>query len=458
MFSIPLLSAQSVSVSGNAPSYAGTKLVFYFQADWITDTQQEAGSCLVSDQGDFALRLQLEAIRVLYVDLGKYRGYLFAEPGGTYEIVLPEKTEKSTEDILNPYFEPVDMHLGLSNFNESELNMLIVMFEDAYIPYYNKHVNDVYIKPDLKKLEDDIQTVEKPFANVGNEFFRQYRRYRYGLLKFFANQQRVLSLSQEYFNNFPILYDNPAYAELFNQVFDKFFVFFARTETGRQIYDDINRLKDYRALLKTLSTDNNVTNDTLKELVILKQIYDEYYGNQFSRSGLLQVLDTLISLTNISRHREIGQNIWHEITRLQPGFEPPQFELQDTEGNLVRLGDMKGSYVYLNFCTCQSYVCLNEFNMLSALYQRHKDRLVIITIATDPEEEILRQFLAKNNYSWKFLYYNKQPDILKEYDIRAFPTYFLIGPDGKLIYSPAPSPVENFEAKLFEAMRARGDL
>jgi hypothetical protein len=54
--------------------------------------------------------------------------------------------------------------------------------------------------------------------------------------------------------------------------------------------------------------------------------------------------------------------------------------------------------------------------------------------------------------------YDRQPDVLKEYDIRAFPTYFLIGPDGKLILSPAPSPSEDFESELFEVMKARGDL
>jgi hypothetical protein len=96
--------------------------------------------------------------------------------------------------------------------------------------------------------------------------------------------------------------------------------------------------------------------------------------------------------------------------------------------------------------------------MLAGLHQKHKERLTIITISTDPQEEILIQFLEKNKYDWTFLYFDRQPDILKEYDIRAFPTYFLIGPDGKLIFSPAMSPSENFEQKLFETMKARGDL
>jgi len=34
----------------------------------------------------------------------------------------------------------------------------------------------------------------------------------------------------------------------------------------------------------------------------------------------------------------------------------------------------------------------------------------------------------------------------------------LIGPDGKLIFSPAKAPNEYFEIELFKIMKSRGDL
>jgi peroxiredoxin len=450
--------AQSAVLTGKAPSYANKQLEFYYTADWISGTEEVAGKCLVSDSGTFSIVIPLESVIQLYFYLGIYKGYFFAEPGKTYQLVLPEWKEKSPDDMLNPYFEPVEVHIGLVNFTSDELNILIMMFDDAYIPYYDKHVNDVYIKPDLKMLQDDIDRIEQSFMNYQNSFFREYRRFRYGMLKMLASQQRVQSISDEYFNNHPVYYSNPAYADLFNQVYDKYFVFFSRTESGKQIYDDINRSGSYHSLLHTLSQFQNFSNDTLKELVILKQIHDEFYGSQFSRTGLLRILDSLSVSTSIQEHRGISRIIKKKLTRLQPGYEPPSFELQDTEGTFFRLSDFKGKYVYLNFCTCQSYACLNEFNLLAGIHKRHLDKLMIVTIATDPAEDVLRQFLVKNQYDWKFLYYNNQPEILKEYDIRAFPTYFLIGPDGKLIYSPALSPAENFEQNLFETMRARGDL
>ena len=98
------------------------------------------------------------------------------------------------------------------------------------------------------------------------------------------------------------------------------------------------------------------------------------------------------------------------------------------------------------------------FDLLKNLNNKYKDRFLIVTIATDENREQMSNFITKSEYNWLFLHYGNQPDILKQYDIRAYPTYFLIGPDGKLIYSPAASPGENFELYLFKAMRLRGDI
>lgn len=450
--------AQPVVISGHAASYANTRLEFTRIGNWITGAEEPVGSCDVSDSGDYNLTFTVKNTQQILLHLGVYLGYFYAEPGKKYELVLPEREDKKPEDLLNPYFKPEEIHLGLVNFNQDELNMRIMMFEDAYVPYYEKHVSHIYSKMDIRKLETDIQNMEAPFARHPGEFFTEFRRYRYGMLKLFANQQKVQSLSDEYFNNQPVLYNNPAYADLFNQVYSKYFVFYGRSDEGKQIYTDINQLASYTSLLASLSKNTNFSNDTLKELIILKQVHDEFYGNQFSRKGLLSILDTLILKTGIAAHRQIGSAIKVKITRLLAGYPPPPFELADTDGKLTRLDDFKGKYVYLNFCTCQSYACLNEFNSLAVLNTKYGDKITILTIATDPMDEVLRQFLAKNKYTWKFLLYDRQPDVIKDYDIRAFPTYFLIGPDGKLILSPAPSPSEDFETKLFEIMKARGDL
>ncbi|MBN1413493.1 MAG: TlpA family protein disulfide reductase [Bacteroidales bacterium] len=466
-----LLKAQPVVITGNAPSYVGDELVFYTIADFISQTEKEIGRSKITVSGDFRIEIPADETLKVFAHLGVFKLGLWIEPGQKYKVILPEKVEKTPQDILNPYFEHVEAHLAIENFREDELNTLIMMFKDAYNPYYDKHVNDIYthynyyqhLKDDNNKtqparIEEDIEQIEKSFREYENDYFKAYRLYSYGQLNLFANRQKVKSISREYFTDKPILYTHPAYMDLFGQVYDKYLTFLSRSDDGKKIYDDINQLKSYSSLFQTLSVVDNMDNDTLRELVILKSIHDEYYGMEFSRNGLLCILDSLILSSRIHKHQEIGKHIKHKITRLQPGYDPPCFKLLDADSNLVSLTDFKGKYVYLNFCTSYSYTCLNEFKLLNDIHQRHHQRLTIITISTDPYEITFDQFKNRNNYNWIFLYYGHQPDIIKEYDIRAFPTYFLIGPDGKLIYSPAPAPSENFEIKLFEAMRAKGDL
>ena len=450
--------SQNVILHGNAPSFANSEIVFNRYTDWITKTEEEIGRCMVDDKGDFKISLDLDRITFVFSHMGIYKAFLYLEPGKTYEIVLPEKADKAPEDELNPYFVESRIQLGIVNVNTGEPNFVIRMFNDAYNPYYNKHIINIINKDDFSELDADIERIEKPFNNSNNSFFNNYRKYRYGLLKHLSYQQKARSVSDEYFRDKPVLFYNPAYMELFNQVYDKYFVFFGRTNKGGKIYDDINRLKSFYKLKNSLYKDGVFSNDTIIELVIIKGIYDEFYDDNFSRSGLFNILDTLIANTKIQQLKLIGEIVKTKITKLLSGYFPPEFGLYDSDSNLVKLSDFRGKYVYLNFCTSQSYVCISEFEVLKGIYERHKEKLEIVTVSVDPFHNLTSNFLESNKWNWKFLYHGNQPQIIKEYDVRAYPTYFLIGPDGKLIYSPSPSPTEDFESMLYKAMKAKGDL
>ena len=148
----------------------------------------------------------------------------------------------------------------------------------------------------------------------------------------------------------------------------------------------------------------------------------------------------------------------YKVTHLLSGFVPAPFELYDSKGKLVKLDDFKGKYIYLNFCTTSSYTCLQEFTLLQKLYEKHKKLLEIVTICVDNDKQDISNLLQNTGYNWTFLHYGNKPEIVKDFDIRAYPTYFLIGPDRKLILSPAPSPRENFEVQFFKILRSKGEI
>ncbi len=452
------LAATEVKISSHAPSYAGDKLSFYIYDDYFAYTQRELVETTVNDSGYFESSFNIDFTQKVFADLGIFKVHFYAEPGKTYNLVLPEKVEKKMQDKLNPYFQPVEIHLGIIGAKQDELNVLIRMYNDSYVPYFNKHVVNVAVEKDFSKLDEEIAKFTEPFLEYKNEYFTTYIKYRTGLLRFLAQQNKSKQSSDDFFIDKDIEYYNPAYMELFNQIYDQYFAFLGRTEKGKQIFTDINKLQSLESLDKTLSKDKALSDKTIREMVILKNIYDEFYSNRFSRSALVTILDSLVAQTDNDIHKKIGKHIKNKITRLLSGYAPPDFALYDQDSNLVVLSELEGNYVYLNFCASHSYSCIQEYEALKYLYEKHKERIKIITVSTDASFNTMAKSRKQMNCPWTFVYYGDQSDILEKYDIRAFPTYFLIGKDGKLIRSPAPSPGENIEKTLFEIMRARGDI
>jgi len=451
-------SSSVVKLLGNAPSFKGFELVFNSYSDPFSSTEITIGRCKVDSSGNFSVTLPISDITYIFSHLGIYMGYMYLEPGKEYIISFPDKKEKAPSDKLNPFFEESEFQFSIKNRDNHDLNKLILSFNDLYDPVLKNVIKNIYSGNNKASLDSSLNALKTTNSGIDNSFYNKYVDYKIEYLKFLAYRNKSKSISNEFFQHKPVLYNNPAYLELFNQVYNKYFYFFGRTNFGKIIYDDINNRKSYFQLSQTLQSDSILKNDSLREMVVLKNIHDEFYSNNFSRSGLLCLLDSFIINTKIIKHKVIAGYIRSKITLLMPEFPPPEFELFDRNGKLVKSSDLLGKYVYLNFCICSSYSCIKEFDLLKNLNNKYKDRFLIVTIATDENREQMSNFITKSEYNWLFLHYGNQPDILKQYDIRAYPTYFLIGPDGKLIYSPAASPGENFELYLFKAMRLRGDI
>lgn len=448
---------QQVAISGSDSTYAGVEIIFNKYSDQISGAETILGKAVVSSKGGFSVSFEIDRVEFIFTYVGIYKLHIYAVPGNRYEIVLPPRQEKEAADLLNPYFIPVVIHLGTTTFDKKELNTQIRMFNDAFLPYYNKHIMVLAEKDDFSELDKDIAKMEKPFSNSKDTFFNDYRRYRYGLLRHLAYQRRSKSVSNEYFRNQPVLLNNPAYMELFNQVYDDYFHHLSRTTEARMLANAISS-GNIDSVRVFLNSDDVLGSGNLPDLVILKCLYDEFYDDNFSRSALLSILDTYITENRDRDMTAVAISIRTEVTRLLTGFSPPDFNLYNGDSILVSLDDFKGKYVYLNFCSCFSYTCLNEFKILEVLYNKHRELFEIVTVIVDNDEDIINSFLERSNYEWTFLHYGNQSSIIREYDVRAFPIYYLIDREGKLAMSPAPSPGEEFEVRLFKLMRSRGEL
>ena len=457
-------------LEGTAPTYAGEELIFHTCSNMISFRDTEISRCTVNDSGNFVCPLQIDDTRLIFINLGTYNCYFFAEPGHSYNLRFPARQDRSQAEEMNPYFEPARVHivakptdaathLTLSDQSKEDLNFLIRAFNDAFYPHYYKYVIIAATSnPTKSDINSDIEQLTAPFDSIEHEFFNAYIVYRIALLKMFGNEQNAEKIGKEYFLGKPVLYNNPAYMELFNEVFNDFFIKFAEGNPKLDLLTVINRKKSLASLNRILKENEMLANNTFRELVIIKGIYDAFYNEQFSRPALLLLLDSISNTSVNAKHVAYARDIKTQVTGLLTGYEPPAFKLLDKDSNIFSLSDFSGKYVYLNFCTSFSYSCIKEFELLRILHSRLQDKLQIVTIIMDGEHTTLNELISKYNFNWMFLHHGLQPGIRTDYDIKAFPAYFLVAPDGKLLLSPAPSPLDNFEELFIQILQARGDI
>ena len=431
----------------SAGAYAGRTLHFLTWRDMITYREDTLLTVKVRDDGSFEGSFTTDVPLMVFVRPGVYEAWFYAEPGKTYTIVLPPRKDKSIKDFLNPYFHPVSLQMGIAGAGEDDLNRLIARFEKIYSPYFYNHARKVYVDKRDTTLKRFIRSVRDTFAGADDPFFRDYMNARLAMLTVMNMRTRAPVLDEYRDFGKRVLLDNPAYMELFNQVFNRYFNYLIHHKYHDRLVSAV-RTAAYDSLVQVIKTDLAVDYDDFADLVTLKGIYDAWYNNTFPHDKLTALLGRTISSVKDPDIREVALDIRYKFTWLQPGTPAPGFTLPATDGRKISLSDMAGKYVYLNFSSRISYSSLREFPLLKKLQEKYGDELKIVTVALEDQPEALKAFVREKGYDWTFLVCGDTCNLPAKYDVRVYPTYYLIGPDGKMVLSPAPVPTEDFESRF----------
>lgn len=437
-------------VFGTANDYAGSEIIFYHYQERITYMKEEVFRLKVDENGNFEANFGIDRITYIFAEFGVYYVYFYAEPDGNYELMLPEYFERTEGDLLNPYFEPTEMQLGIKNMKNTDLNYLIMDFDYYFNRYYDLKHEDLYVSGLKTDVDTFINNINARYKKYDNPYFQQYRRYRIAALKNMVTKQDYESaLVYSYYSNKEILYDNPAYMDLFNSIYHNYFDNYLVTAGGPDLYRVITYGHSISLLHRLIGSNPKHKNKQFRELVILKGINDAFANDNLQWLPLLLTLDSLYITTEYPIHQQIAQNIADNSLTMAKGTVALPFELPDSMGNKMSLADFRGKYLYLQFANTQSYSSAAEFDVLKRVYNRYKGLCLFVTILTDTDKEKAKKFISDNSLGWTFLFAEINDKVLTDYKVKAFPTYYLIDPYGMLVMSPAPSPAENFEKYLF---------
>ncbi|MED3660601.1 TlpA disulfide reductase family protein [Ureibacillus sp. FSL K6-8385] len=117
-------------------------------------------------------------------------------------------------------------------------------------------------------------------------------------------------------------------------------------------------------------------------------------------------------------------------------FEAKNFQLRTLKNDTIRLSDLKGKQILINFWTSWCPPCKEEMRQLSEFYEQYakKRNIEILAInVTDQEwsKDDVKKFAAQ--YQLKFpVLLDETGEVSESYQIMTIPTSFIINEEGKV--------------------------
>lgn len=115
----------------------------------------------------------------------------------------------------------------------------------------------------------------------------------------------------------------------------------------------------------------------------------------------------------------------------------PEFSLPDASGKMISISDFKGKWVVLDFWGSWCGWCIKGFPQMKENHAALGNKVEFVGVAIGDTNEKWLAAVKKHNLTWTNLWENPDTDRSKSvaslYEVRGFPTKFIINPDGYIV-------------------------
>ncbi len=140
---------------------------------------------------------------------------------------------------------------------------------------------------------------------------------------------------------------------------------------------------------------------------------------------------------------------------LQTGTMAPDWTIKDANGNSHSLSDYEGKIVVMDFWATWCGPCIRAMPGLQKLHEKYQnDGVAIIGISTSENDNAdPAKFMADKQFTYQLLV--KGDTVANTYRVRGIPSFYVIDPSGKIVYSAVgydPSHEEEIEKVINEEL------
>jgi len=131
-------------------------------------------------------------------------------------------------------------------------------------------------------------------------------------------------------------------------------------------------------------------------------------------------------VTNLNQDKEV----------YQVGDKAPDFELvqinKNNELEKIRLSDLEGKGVMLNFWATYCKPCEAEMPFMEKLYPEYREDVEIVAVNLDASELVIHQFIDKYDLTFPVVHDTKS-EVMDLYNVGPIPSTFFINPEGEIV-------------------------
>ena len=288
LVSFQFAASTQVIIRGMAYSYSNQKISVYKIDDYISNHETLVKETEIDSNGYFIFSLESPQIQKYILRVKNAYAGLYMQNKARYTIEIPEE-----ENAFSNLSTNNELELTFIDLDSTDINYKILGFEawmDSYLSeiYYTKESDHGDFIRKIRAFKDEV---ENYYSKDTCTFFRDFLRYSIG--QNVENLQFLGAPSTQdkfdfYFKDQAILYKNDSYMTYFDGFYKKY-LFQLTGTTANDLYVSIAR-GDLYLTDSLLRKDRYLTNDRLRQLVLLNILKEEYFSSYLPKSGILSLL------------------------------------------------------------------------------------------------------------------------------------------------------------------------
>lgn len=120
---------------------------------------------------------------------------------------------------------------------------------------------------------------------------------------------------------------------------------------------------------------------------------------------------------------------WNMQPAPKVGYTAPDFELQNLAGETIKLSDLRGKPVLINFWATWCGPCRLEMPDIQKIYEIYQGEFLVLAVNADEQERIVAKFAKDIGITFDVLL-DPGANVQSVYQLRGYPTSFLVDDEG----------------------------